>query len=346
MSGSGEAGERKPAQRGVLRAGLIGLGAMGRNHARVLNLLDGVDLVAIMDPAPNAAGPAGVPVVSDLEQLLAKNIDYAVVACPTGLHEEIGLRLAEAGVHALIEKPLAPSVEAAAKLADAFEKAGLVGAVGHIERYNPSLQSLRARLEAGELGDMYQVVTRRQGPFPGRIADVGVVMDLATHDIDLTAWVTGREYLNVAARTVSRSGRPHEDMVSAVATLRDGVVANHLVNWLSPFKERSTVITGERGSFVADTLTADLTFYANAATSTSEWEALRNFRGVAEGDMIRYAIPKREPLLVEHERFRDAVEGKESDIVTMRQGMRTVEVAEAVLRSAADGLSVEVTSGR
>ena len=324
-----------------LRAGLIGLGAMGRNHARVLSQLDGVELVGVLDPAPGAATPFGVPVVPDLEQFLALGLDYAVIAAPTGLHEQMGLRLAEAGVHALIEKPLAPSVAAAQRLVDAFESRGLVGAVGHIERYNPSLQSLRTRLEAGELGDIYQIVTRRQGPFPGRIADVGVVMDLATHDIDLTAWVTGRQYVYVAAHTVSRSGRPHEDMVSAVACLDDGVMANHLVNWLSPFKERSTVITGERGSFIADTLTADLTFYANGATNT-EWEALRAFRGVAEGDMIRYAIPKREPLLVEHERFRDAVEGKDNDIVTLRQGMRTVEVAAAVLKSAKDGVTVAI----
>lgn len=326
-----------------LRAGLVGLGAMGRNHARVLNSLAGVELVGVLDPAPGAAGPFGVPVVTDLEQLLALHLDYAVIACPTALHEEVGLRLAEAGVHALIEKPLAPSVDAARRLVEAFEAKGLVGAVGHIERYNPSLQSLRSRLEAGELGDMYQVVTRRQGPFPGRIADVGVVMDLATHDIDLTAWVTGHEYVDVSARTVSRSGRPHEDMVSAIASLGGGLMANHLVNWLSPFKERSTVITGERGSFVADTLTADLTFYANGAVDT-EWEALRAFRGVAEGDMIRYAIPKREPLLVEHERFRDAVEGKESDIVTLRQGMRTVEVAEAVLASSSSGTTVRIAA--
>jgi len=327
----------------ALRAGLIGLGAMGRNHARVLSILDGVELVGIMDPMPGATGPAGVPVVPNLEQLLALHLDYAVIACPTALHEEIGLQLAEAGVHALIEKPLAPTVEAAARLVAAFEKKGLVGAVGHIERYNPALQSLRARLENGELGETYQVVTRRQGPFPGRIADVGVVMDLATHDIDLTAWVTGHEYVDVAARTVSRSGRPHEDMVSAVASLDHGLMANHLVNWLSPFKERSTVISGERGSFVADTLTADLTFYANGAVDT-EWEALRAFRGVAEGDMIRYAIRKREPLLVEHERFRDAVEGKDSDIVTLQQGMRTVEVAAAVLTSAREGTTVRVPS--
>jgi predicted dehydrogenase len=324
-----------------LRAGLIGLGAMGRNHARVLNSLDGVDLVGVLDPAPGNAAPFGVPVVAELDELLAMRLDYAVIACPTGLHEEIGLRLADAGVHALIEKPLAPSVAAARALVDAFESKGLIGAVGHIERYNPSLQSLRSRLENGELGDMYQIVTRRQGPFPFRIADVGVVMDLATHDIDLTAWVTGREYQHVAAYTVSRSGRPHEDMVSAVAGLGGGLMANHLVNWLSPLKERSTVITGERGCFVADTLTADLTFYANGVVG-AEWEALRTFRGVSEGDMIRYAIPKREPLLVEHERFRDAVEGKDSDIVTLRQGMRTVEVAAAVLTSATSGSTVAI----
>jgi predicted dehydrogenase len=272
-------------------------------------------------------------VLNTVTELIALGIDYAVVACPTGLHEEVGLQLAEAGVGAMIEKPLAPSVEAAQRLVDAFESRGLVAGVGHIERYNPALQNLRTRLENGDLGEVYQIVTRRQGPFPHRIADVGVVMDLATHDIDLTSWVTGRDYLSVSAHTVSRSGRPHEDMVSIIGRLDDGVVANHLVNWLSPFKERSTVITGERGCFIADTLTADLTFYANGAIGT-EWEALRAFRGVAEGDMVRYAIPKREPLLVEHERFRDAVEGKSSDYVTLRQGLRTVEVSAAVLASA------------
>ncbi|MGY0003726.1 Gfo/Idh/MocA family protein [Micromonospora sp. I033] len=326
-----------------LRAGLIGLGAMGRNHARVLSNLDGVELVGVVDPAGDVTGTLRAPVVPELSDLLAMGIDYAVVACPTALHERIGLELAANGVCALIEKPLAQSVEAATTLVEAFESAGLVAGVGHIERYNPALQSLRTRLEAGELGEVFQVVTRRQGPFPHRIADVGVVMDLATHDIDLTAWVTGREYTSVSARTVSRSGRLHEDMVAVVGQLSDGTMVNHLVNWLSPLKERSTVVTGDKGCFVADTLTADLTFYANAAIDT-EWEALRAFRGVAEGDMVRYAIPKREPLLVEHERFRDAVEGKQSDIVTLRQGLRTVQVAAGLLESASDGKVVSVAA--
>ncbi len=328
---------------GRLRAGLIGLGAMGRNHARVLSNLDGVELVAVMDPAGDPTGTLRAPVVASLPELLAFNLDYAVIACPTALHEEIGLGLAEHNVCALIEKPLAPSVDAARRLVDAFASRGLVAGVGHIERYNPALQSLRTRLEAGELGEVFQVVTRRQGPFPHRIADVGVVMDLATHDIDLTSWVTGQPYAAVSARTVSRSGRLHEDMVAVVGQLVDGTMVNHLVNWLSPLKERSTIVTGDRGCFVADTLTADLTFYANGAIDT-EWEALRAFRGVAEGDMVRFAIAKREPLLVEHERFRDAVDGKESDIVTLQQGLRTVEVSEAVISSARSGATVPIAA--
>ncbi|MEV3857866.1 Gfo/Idh/MocA family oxidoreductase [Streptomyces sp. NPDC050095] len=329
-----------------LRAGLVGLGAMGRNHARVLGLLDGVDFVGALDPAGGSL-PNGTPVVRTLDELLALRLDYAVVSCPTALHEETGMALAAHGVCALIEKPLAHSVVAARRLVDAFETAGLVAGVGHIERFNPALQSLRSRLEAGELGEVFQVVTRRQGPFPHRIADVGVVKDLATHDIDLTGWVTGQEYASVSARTLSKSGREHEDMVAVTGDLADGTLVSHLVNWLSPLKERFTAVTGERGCFVADTLTADLTFHANGAVAT-EWEALAAFRGVSEGDMIRYATPKREPLLVEHERFRDAVDGKAdaSGIVTLREGLRTVEVAAAVLESARERVSVRLPQAR
>lgn len=320
-----------------LRAGLVGLGAMGRHHARVLRALDGVDLVAAADPGGDPHGAlGGLPLVATVEELLEFKPDYVVVACPTGMHEEVGLKLAEAGVPALIEKPLAHDTPAARRVAEAFESRGLVAAVGHIERYNPALQSMRTRLEAGELGEVFQVATRRQGPFPHRIADVGVVKDLATHDLDLTGWVTGAQYRSVAAKTAHRSGRPHEDLVTVLGELDTGVIANHLVNWLSPLKERVSIVTGERGCFVADTLTADLTFFANGSTRT-EWDAVSVFRGVSEGDMTRYAIPKREPLTVEHEAFRDAVEGKDASVVTPRQGLRAVMVAEAVLDSARSG---------
>jgi len=330
-----------------IRMGVIGLGSMGRHHARVIRSTPGMELVAVADPGGDRFGVAGeLEVLADVEALIAAGIDAAMVAVPTAHHEEVALTLARHGVHAMIEKPLASDVESAVRLASAFETRGLVGAVGHIERYNPSLQNLRSRLEHGELGSIYQVVTRRQGPFPNRIADVGVVKDLATHDIDLTAWVTGQEFVSVAARTAHKSGRQHEDLVAVVGQLADGTVTNHLVNWLSPMKERVTIVTGERGCFVADPLTADLTFHANASVPT-EWEAISAFRGVSEGDMVRYAIAKPEPLRTEHEAFRDAVlhsdtAGKEADIVTMWQGLATVAVAEAVITSAITGQTAEV----
>jgi len=318
----------------ALRAGLLGVGMMGRHHARVLRELEGVDLVAIADPGGDPHGVAGeLEILPDIDALIAAGIDIAVVAVPTRYHEDAALKLAEAGVHTLVEKPIAHTVEAGQRMVEAFESAGLVGAVGHIERFNPALQELRRRLEAGDLGAVYQIQTRRQGPFPSRIGDVGVAKDLASHDVDLTAWVAQSDYERIFAQTTFKSGREHEDMIAITGRLASGVIVNHLVNWLSPMKERLTVVTGEKGSFVADTSTGDLTFYANG-TIPLEWESVSTFRGVSEGDVTRYAFVKREPLRVEHEAFRDAVLGMPTDIVTMRQGLRTLEVVEAALESA------------
>lgn len=323
-----------------LRAGLIGIGSIGRHHARVLASLPGVDFVGVSDPAGDTHKVAqGRPVFNSISELIAVGIDYAIVAVPTIYHLEVGVELATAGIHAMVEKPISYDTVTSKALAKAFDNAGLVGAVGHVERYNPALQEARRRLE--QLGSLYQVVTRRQGSFPTRISDVGVILDLATHDIDLTSWLTNQQFKSVSAHTAYRTGHKHEDLVAIIGTLRDGTITNHLVNWLSPLKERVTIVTGENGAFVADTLTADLTFYANG-TVISEWDGVTQFRGVSEGDVIRYAISKHEPLRLEHENFRDAVLGKSADIVTMGQGLATIDVAEAVIESASVRQTIEI----
>ncbi|MGF9661400.1 Gfo/Idh/MocA family oxidoreductase [Arthrobacter crystallopoietes] len=337
---------------GKLRAGLIGLGMMGRHHARVLQETEGVELAAVADAYGDPHGVAGdLPFYNRVEQLIDHGLDLVMCAVPTGLHEEVGLALAEAGIHTMVEKPIASTIEGGQRLADAFESRGLVGAVGHIERYNPALQSLRVRLQKGDLGEVYQIATRRQGPFPSRIADVGVIKDLGTHDIDLTAWLAESQYESVSARTTTRSGREHEDMLAANGQLANGIITSHLVNWLSPMKERMTVVTGERGSFVADTLTADLTYYVNGTIST-EWDSVANFRGVTEGDVTRLAIAKREPLKVEHEAFRDAVLAARGEapadsesgpaIVSMREGLNTLRVAEAMAASGREARTIRL----
>lgn len=326
----------------TLRIGIIGLGMMGRHHARVAREVEGVELVAVADAMGDPHGVAGsLPLYDSVEKLIAHGIDAAVVVVPTQFHEEVGLTLAEAGVHALIEKPIAHSLEAGERLVEAFERRGLVGTVGHVERFNPALIELRKRIEQGELGQVYQIHTRRQGPFPARIADVGVIKDLGSHDIDLTAWLAKSSYTEVAAQTAFQSGRAHEDMVTVSAKLANGIITNHLVNWLTPFKERLTLVTGERGAFIADTLTADLTFFENG-TITSDWQAVTTFRGVSEGTVTRFALDKREPLRSEHEAFRDRILGKPSEAVTLGEGLEVLRVCEASIESSKTGRSVQL----
>ncbi|MDK7733845.1 Gfo/Idh/MocA family oxidoreductase [Propionimicrobium lymphophilum] len=321
----------------MLRYGLIGIGSMGRHHARNIRALDGVELVAIADACGDKFGVAeDLEVLPDVDALIDAGIDAAVVAVPTAQHHEVAMKLAAAGVHAMVEKPLASTIEEGEEMVKAFEAGGLIGAVGYVERCNPALLEMRKRIAEGQLGKVYQIVTRRQSPFPARIADVGVVKDLATHDVDLTAWVAGSRYKSISAFTAYRTGREYEDMVSASGELENGVLVNHVVNWLTPFKERVTMVTGEAGSLVAETVMGDLTFYENG-TEPIGWDQIKNFRGVSEGTVTRYALQKREPLAVEHEHFRDAIMGKDSEHVSMREALDTMKVIQGMLDSAESG---------
>lgn len=317
----------------VLRAALVGAGMMGRNHARVLPTLDGVELVAVIDENGDQHGVRGdAALFISLDELQPGDVDFAVVATPTITHESTALRLLDLGVHVLVEKPIADTADAGRRMAQRAEEKSLVGAVGHIERFNPAIQELKKRLSAGDIGDVYQIATRRQGSFPQRIGDVGVAKDLATHDIDLTAWIADSSYEFVFSQAAHKSGRHHEDMISVTGRLTSGVIVNHLVNWLSPMKERVVIVTGDKGSFVADTLTGDLTLHENGAFAV-EWDSFATFRGVTEGNVTRFAYPKKEPLRAELEAFRDAVSGLDSSVVTFSEGVEVVRVAEAVITS-------------
>lgn len=318
-----------------LRAGLIGMGAMGRNHARVLSQLSDVEFVGVVDPVlPRDAGPAGVPLFRTVGELLAEEeIDMCVVAVPTKFHVEVALELASNEISTLIEKPLAGTIDDAQRIVDIFAARDVFAGVGHIERFNPSVRELRKRLDGRAIGEVIHISTTRVGPFPVRIADVGVIFDLASHDIDLVQWITGSTYRELYAQTAYRSGRTHEDLVSITGVLADGTVVDHRIDWLSPFKQRQTIVTGEAGAFVADTLTADLTHYRNGDFDGG-WNDLNQFKGVAQGDVTRYAINKKEPLLAELEAFRDATLRLSSNLATVVEGLEVVKVAEEVARTA------------
>ena len=313
---------------GKFRAAVIGFGAMGRNHARVLDSMKDVELIGIVDPAITDEQQKDFPYrIVKLEDLPDFKIDFAVVAVPTAFHETVVLQLVEYGINYLVEKPITNSLQSALNLCDVTEKAGLLGAVGHIERYNSALQQAKKRIEGGQLGEIYQIATRRQGPFPSRISDVGVILDLMSHDLDLTSWVAGSKYVNISGKSITRSGRLTEDMVCAVGELEKGQIVNHVVNWLSPLKERQVTITGENGTFLVNTLTSELIFYENPGQILTHRE-LAHFRGVAIGEIINYSFNKPEPLLVELQSFVDHLLGKSQNTVSLREGIHVLELAE------------------
>lgn len=318
-----------------VRVGVIGLGSMGRNHVRVLGQLPLARLVGAVDPrgdelealAPGATHP-------DLDSLLKEGVEAAIVAVPSADHAAVALRLAEAGIHVLIEKPIAADLESARAICAAFAGTGLVAGVGHIERFNAANQELRRRLEEGTLGSVIAISTERVGPYPLRVKDVGVVRDLATHDIDLVHWLGG-PIEALSAQVGYRMGGPHEDLVEVIGRLHNGAVVRISVNWLTPTKRRRLTVLGERGAMVADMLSSDLTHFTNAEVPM-EWDQLQRLRGVSEGDSIRYALRKREPLMVELEAFCRAVRGeKDALVVTLEEGLEAVEAADRILGLAA-----------
>lgn len=326
------------------RFALIGAGVMGRNHARVLSNLSGVEFVAVVDPqGVHLKLASSVVVATNIGDLSALGVDAAVVATPTITHEEVALELADLGISVLVEKPVAETPAAAEKMASEFSRKNLVGAVGHIERFNPAIRELKRRLAANEIGEVYQIASRRQGSFPHRIGDVGVAKDLATHDIDLTSWVAGSEYEHVYGQVAYKSGRLHEDMMIATGKLHNGILVNHVVNWLSPMKERMVIVTGDKGTFVANTLTGDLTLHENGVEEI-EWESFASFRGVSEGNVTRFAFSKKEPLIAELEGFRDAITCGGRDFVSFGEGLQVLLVAEAIVKSAESGQRITLES--
>ena len=176
---------------GRLRVGVVGVGVMGSNHARVFADLPGVELVGVADPDRNqrdfVSGHSGCPAFGGVDGLLAQGVDAVTIAAPTHLHRELALACIARGVHVMVEKPIASSVEEGRAIIAAARRAGVALMVGHVERFNPTVEAIK---EAIRDEDILSIAITRVGPFPPRMSNVGVVIDLAVHDIDLIRWFT------------------------------------------------------------------------------------------------------------------------------------------------------------
>lgn len=323
------------AARRPLRAGVVGLGMMGRNHVRVWDeQIPDVDLVAVADPDADAVrrttqGRATRGYADAGSMLEAESLDLVSVVAPTSLHLDVTLAALEAGVHVLVEKPIAANRAEAEQMIEAARAARRILTVGHIERFNPAIRELRRRLSAGELGRVFEVNATRLGPFPARIRDVGVVVDLAPHDLDVMRFLLGSEPVRLFAETEQRIHTEHEDLFVGVMKFANGAVGVLDINWLTPTKKRTLSVTGERGMYVADYISQDLVFYANPADAS-----------VAEGEMVRRHVERREPLVVELEAFARAVRDGGPPPVDPHEAMVALLLARTMVEAARSGAVV------
>ncbi|MCX6031141.1 MAG: Gfo/Idh/MocA family oxidoreductase [Chloroflexi bacterium] len=330
----------------MIRAGVIGVGAIGRHHVRIYNQLDDVQLVAIADPdEARRMGLARLyktPAYASFEEMFDREtLDVVSIAVPTVLHREVTLAALERGVNVLVEKPIAATVEEAAEMIKRAAARGLTLMVGHVERFNPALIELKRRLAAGELGHVFQVYARRLSPFPAYIRDVGVVMDLATHELDIMRYLLGSEAERIYAETERNLHNLYEDMLAGTIKFENGIVGVLDINWLTPTKVRELRITGERGMFLVDYLKQDLYFYENSK-APNPWDAMALFRGVGEGNVLKFQLNKVEPLEAELAAFIKATVNHTEPAVTGLDGLHALALVQMVLASAEQGQVLRV----
>ena len=322
----------------MIRTAVIGVGSMGRNHARVYNELPEAELVAVSDSVEatsQAAGSQyGVRAYTDYREMLNKEQPEAVsIVVPTALHHEVALAALQAGAHILVEKPIAATLEEGQSIIETARKLDRRLMVGHIVRFNPAIQMLKQKLQAGDLGRIYQVFCRRAGPFPARIRDVGVIIDLAPHDVDVMRFLTGLNPVRLYAEIAQRIHTDHEDLVFGLLNFPDGITGALEINWLTPTKLREVLVLGERGLYRVDDLTQDLYFYENAQASGELWGSLKTLKGVSEGSMTRFALQRYEPLKAELQAFLKAASGQAPVAVSGEDGLAALRLALALVES-------------
>ncbi|MBL8116523.1 MAG: Gfo/Idh/MocA family oxidoreductase [Anaerolineae bacterium] len=333
----------------MLKAAVIGVGSIGQNHARVYRDLDGVQLVGVADAFPATAAKIGnrlnVPFYSDIDKMLdEQKPDLVSISVPTSLHFDVGMKIIGRGLHLLVEKPITSTVEQAEELCEAAKKKGVLLAVGHIERFNPAAMELRRRLREGMAGRIYKIHTQRLSPYPSRIQDAGVVIDLASHDIDLMRYLMGEEVLRVYGETLQSINSDREDMFNGLMRFKNGTVGVLDVNWMTPTKIRRLTVTGARGMFDCNLLSQELFFYENE-TAPSQWDTLSVLRGVSEGNVLGIRLSRHEPLSAELSDFAAAVRDGRSPTVTGQDGLETLRLALDFVRSGKDVAVVnEVTA--
>ena len=316
---------------------VIGVGAMGKNHARVFSELENSNLVAICDSneqvGKEIADKFKAKFYSDLKEMLEKeNIDAISICVPTKLHKETTLSIINKKIHVLVEKPIATTIEEAKEIIDEAEKNNAKLMIGHIERFNPIIIELKKRIKNNELGKVFLVKSERFSPFPKRVIDVGVTIDLSVHDIDIMQHLLESKVKSVYGANSQKVHSSQEDLMTSILKFKNETIGIINCNWITPKIVREITVIGEKGMFKADYLTQELHFFKNEFTDKYiDWEKRR--LNVIPGDIIKIDIEKKEPLKNELQSFIDCITDDSDPAITGQDGLESLNIALKFLES-------------
>ena len=328
-----------------INVAVIGVGSMGKNHARVYSAIKDVKLAAVCDvndESKKVTDEFNAKHYKNYKEMLNKEkLDAVSVCVPTKLHKQIALDVIENKINVLIEKPIAATIEDAGGIIKSSEKNRVKLMVGHIEQFNPVVAELKKRIQRNELGKIMQVHCQRLSLFPQRIIDVGVIIDLAIHEIYVLKYLIDSKIKRVYAETAQRFHSSHEDLLIGTIRFDNDVLGVISSNWLTPKKVRQIKVTGEKGMFFADYLTQELYFYEKefAAKSVDYNDAFIKGR---EGKKVKIGVKKSEPLKNELEAFIDCIKNDKEPPVTGNDGLEALEIAQKFLESSKKNKVIEL----
>lgn len=309
-----------------MRVGVIGVGAMGAHHARIYSQMKDVELAGISDidkaRAVEAASKYGTTAYLNHSDLLKQKLDAVSIVVPTSRHKEIAIDAIEHGASVLVEKPIAESLESAEAIVSAARKANVKLAIGHIERFNPAVLKLKEIIDSGMLDKVVSISARRVGPYNPRIRDVGVIVDLGVHDIDVISYLYSSKAVEVYA-IAGNDIHPFEDHASIMLRFdknRSGAIDT---NWLTPHKVRKLNVIGLGGVAYLD--------YIEQAVSIHDQEWIRDAK-----------VVKEEPLARELRHFIEVVKNDGEPLVPGEDGIYALKVALTAIESCKKGRVVGI----
>lgn len=314
-----------------MNAGVIGVGNMGRHHARNYHEIPGVKLVGVADmdekTGREVAEKNHCEYYADYKELLKKEkLDLVTIAVPTKLHKKVALDCIAAGTHILIEKPIALTVRDAKEIVEKARQKGIKFTVGHIERFNPAVLKLKEMIDEGKLGEIISVATFRLGPMPTRIKDANVVIDIGVHDIDIMNWFFGKLPRKIIAQGGNALHQTHEDHVEAFLNYGNGS-GLMLANWITPLKVRKLTVSGKKAYVELNYITQEIDFYeSNVMPSYDDFgDFLIKFGDGQNKKTI--AVNNVEPLKAEIKSFIKAIKENTRPMVTAREAIDALDIA-------------------